>query len=181
MTVESATSLPTLDETLPADTDLFKFGAAHIRLLKQLLKTEFVRGTFTPTVTFATPGDFSPTYITQVGHFVKFGGMLFFSLHLQWTNNAFSTASGACTIGGFPHAAKASSPATQSVAIGRLDKATLAATIRHIALLFTAGGTTVTLAASRSGALATFNLTTAQIPAGTTNMLLTANGIYEVD
>jgi len=66
-------------------------------------------GTFTPTFTFATPGDLSVAYTSQHGSYIKLGKLVYFQLALSCTPT-FSTASGNIRIAGLP-------VATQNVAL----------------------------------------------------------------
>ncbi len=56
---------------------------------------------YTPTITFATPGDLSVTYTTQVGFYVQTGGVLYYRFLVAGTPT-YTTASGACRVAGFP-------------------------------------------------------------------------------
>ena len=59
---------------------------------------------FTPVLTFETPGDFSPTYTTQKGRYwlTPGGDRLDFSLYINANLNAFTTAAGNARISGMP-------------------------------------------------------------------------------
>lgn len=59
--------------------------------------------TFTPAVTFATPGDLSVSYAQQYGGYYKIGGVYFVTLGLEFTPT-FTTASGNFHITGLPAA-----------------------------------------------------------------------------
>ena len=56
-------------------------------------------GSFTPTITFATPGDLSVAYSKQTGNFYKVDKVVHFSISLAFTPT-FSTASGELRISG---------------------------------------------------------------------------------
>ncbi len=71
---------------------------------------------FTPTVTFATPGTSSISYGTQTGTYVKIDSVYLFTLKLQFTPT-IGTASGAIRIGGLPATATADS----IIALGELN------------------------------------------------------------
>ena len=73
---------------------------------------------FTPTVRFATPGDSSFVYGEQSGRWSLSGAVMNFTIDLDFTTNAYTTASGAFEILGLPIQAKnLHSP----VSIGRWD------------------------------------------------------------
>jgi hypothetical protein len=63
---------------------------------------------FTPTVTFATPGDFSVTYTTAKGRYWREGQTIKFRINITFTPT-FTTASGAIRISGLPYASRAAS------------------------------------------------------------------------
>lgn len=64
-------------------------------------------GTFTPTLTFGTPGDLSVVYSAQLGTYVKIGAQVFFDLQVSASTWTHSTASGNLRIGGLPFTAAA--------------------------------------------------------------------------
>lgn len=59
-------------------------------------------GSFTPTVTFATPGDLSVTYGEQTGRYNKLPGNRYIVLIRLNFTATFTTASGALRVGGLP-------------------------------------------------------------------------------
>lgn len=62
--------------------------------INQLLGA-FETGTWTPTFTFATPGDLSVAYTAQEGQYQRIGARLFFSTRIVLTPTFGGTASGA--------------------------------------------------------------------------------------
>lgn len=58
-------------------------------------------GTFTPTVSFATPGDLSLSYLQQTGNYIRVGKLLFVSINVRFTPT-YTTASGQFYITGMP-------------------------------------------------------------------------------
>lgn len=65
---------------------------------------DYEEGSWTPTITFATPGDLSVTYSLQAGTYIKIGSKV--SLWGRVATSAFThtTAAGDARIGGFPFA-----------------------------------------------------------------------------
>lgn len=61
----------------------------------------YERGTFTPTLTFQTPGDLSVSYTTQLGFYTRIGKKVFLDVVVAGTPT-FTTASGNFRVGGFP-------------------------------------------------------------------------------
>lgn len=66
----------------------------------------FEVGAFTPTFTFATPGDLSVSYAQQQGAFWRVGSLVFIRLRLQCAPT-FSSSSGAPLLQGLPYASAA--------------------------------------------------------------------------
>jgi hypothetical protein len=65
----------------------------------------YTPGTFTPVLTFATPGNLSVTYDTQAGFYTKNGREVTLSIALDTATFTHTTASGALTITGLPFTA----------------------------------------------------------------------------
>lgn len=64
-------------------------------------KAETEVGTFTPTFTFATIGDLSLSYTTQIGNYWRIGDLCHIAITLNATPT-YTTASGEARIGGLP-------------------------------------------------------------------------------
>lgn len=58
-------------------------------------------GTWTPAITFATPGDLSPSYVTQTGTYTRLGRLVTIRADLRFTPT-YTTASGLFSITGLP-------------------------------------------------------------------------------
>lgn len=63
--------------------------------------------TFTPTFTFATPGDQSISYSVQTGYYTRIGNMVYITYTIRFTPT-YTTASGAANFTGLPFTANAS-------------------------------------------------------------------------
>ena len=57
--------------------------------------------TWTPTFTFATPGDLSVVYGTRVGTYIRIGKIVYYSMDVTFTPT-FTTAAGAASFSGLP-------------------------------------------------------------------------------
>ena len=68
-------------------------------------------GTFTPSLTFATPGDLSIAYSTQTGRYARVGNIVTVHVNLITSTFTFTTASGALTLNGLPFAVNATDAA----------------------------------------------------------------------
>lgn len=62
--------------------------------------SSYVEGSWTPTFTFATPGNLSVVYVTQNGSYTRFGNIVFVEFTLVCTPT-FTTATGSVRIAGF--------------------------------------------------------------------------------
>jgi hypothetical protein len=68
----------------------------------------YEEGTFTPSITFATPGDLAITYSAtiRVGTYTRIGNRVIVNFNVQTTAFTFTTASGALQITGLPFTSK---------------------------------------------------------------------------
>ncbi len=64
------------------------------------------QGTWTPTVTFSTPGDFSPTYSAQQADYIGLGDWAYVSFYVKFDTNAYTTAGGYLRLDGLPFASR---------------------------------------------------------------------------
>ena len=63
--------------------------------------------TFTPTFTFATPGDLSVSYSVQTGYYTRIGNMVYISYTLRFTPT-YTTSAGSAYFSSLPFTANAS-------------------------------------------------------------------------
>ena len=152
------------------------FGTAGLALPAAGGATGLQATSWTPTVTFATPGDFSPTYAEQMGRYTRVGNIVFYALRLQFTTNAYTTASGIFRINGLP---VTSAAFDQSMAIAGTEVTDISASVVCLSAYIPASTTRIQLQQSRD-ALASVNVTIAQIPASTANFVFSLNGWYFV-
>ncbi len=64
-----------------------------------------VTGTWTPTLTFATPGNLSVAYSTQTGSYERIGRLVTVRFHIVTSTFTHTTASGLCQVTGLPFTA----------------------------------------------------------------------------
>jgi len=69
---------------------------------------DYEEGTWTPTISFTTPGDLSVSYSAQTGLYTKIGRMVFITFNITATPT-FTTASGSLTISTAPFASTGAS------------------------------------------------------------------------
>jgi hypothetical protein len=132
---------------------------------------------FTPTVTFATAGDFAPTYNTQVGRYRLIGDLVFFNLILDFDTNAYTTASGNIRVGGLPQTARSGNDGNFSVSVGRHSKINLAGGYTQVGAVVAGGNTFMQLFQS-GDALNQSPLTASNFAASTSGFYIELSGFY---
>lgn len=117
-------------------------------------------GVWTPTISFATPGDFAATWSNQTGFYTKIGRMVFAQFVLVSSSFTWTTASGQLNIGGFPFPM-----AGLSIVTGVLDWAGITkAGFTEFSMTMNAGSTAQVIA-NGSGQLRT-QIVAADMPSG---------------
>ena len=107
-----------------------------------------VSPTWTPTLTFATPGDLAVTYTARSGSYVRTGNTVQVSFLIATSVFTHSTASGALSITGLPYTASGSVP----IAEGALEfQGITKAGYTNYTLNIAAGGSAMSIRASGSG------------------------------
>lgn len=109
---------------------------------------DYEEGTWTPAVTFATPGDLSVTYATQLGIYTKIGRMVICDFAITTATFTHSTAAGNLTITGLPFTVIAGQFARGSMSFQNVTKAgytqfTVAPVSSSTTLVFLAAGSGV--------------------------------------
>lgn len=94
---------------------------------------DYEEGTWTPVLTFATPGDLSVTYSTQTGFYTKIGRTVVLQGTIFTSAFTHSTASGNLQITGVPFAA-VSSRSNASMRWQGITKASFTDVIAHISV-----------------------------------------------
>jgi hypothetical protein len=125
-------------------------------------------GSFTPAVTFATVGDFSPTYTTQTGYYERIGQTVRGHILLQFTSNAYTTASGAFTISGLPFTVASANGGCSPT---RIQNATYGASQVQFGF-YPAVTTSTILGYAFRSALSPSTFGTTNIPASTSNFII---------
>lgn len=131
-------------------------------------KVEGVTVTFTPTITFATPGDLSVAYSTQVGRWIRVGNMVDVQIDITTSTFTHTTASGDMVIGTVPTAVTASGARWMgSMQWNNITKANYTQFCPYIR----SGDSTLSIASSGSGQGGPTNLTAANFATATTTIL----------
>jgi hypothetical protein len=135
---------------------------------------DYEEGTWTPVLTFGTPGDLSVAYTTQIGRYTKVGRLVHWSCIILTSTFTHTTASGNLLVTGLPFTAATLSGMVWSTACSlRYDKAgwtQISATVSSASssLFFIGNGSGVAQSAIAFG----------DMPTGTT-VTLRASGFYE--
>lgn len=95
------TAVTALQITVPA-TGNIKFPATQNASADANTLDDYEEGTWTPTLTFATPGDLSVTYSSRIGIYTKIGRMVYITFWVSTSAFTHTTASGTCSITGLP-------------------------------------------------------------------------------
>lgn len=142
------------------------FGAAAL--------VDYQEGTWTPVLTFPTPGDLAVAYTLQGGTYTKIGRQV--TAHFNLTTSSFThtTASGNLTITGLPFSNSASGSRFSAVSWGGITKAGYT-DIKSRILINVA---TITFQGSGSG-VAPSAITAADMPTGG-SVVLQSSIIFEV-
>lgn len=167
------TSSPTF-AALTLTNGQIAFPAVQVPSANANTLDDYEEGTFTPTITFATPGDLSVAYATQIGLYTKVGRMCAFNFTVTTSTFTHTTASGALTVAGLPFTGVSGSTATSTVRFLGITKAGFS---DYTSLVAGAVNTT-TFVACNSGA--TFStVVAADTPSGGT-VSLTSALVYHV-
>lgn len=135
-------------------------------------------GSFVPTVTFSTNGDFAPVGLSVAGGYQLKSDMCDIWFRAAWSNNAFTTANGQLRIGGLPFAA-AADMTIWGIPLTQFQGLDLGSLTRHVAGNIAAGNKYMTFRASTdTGAGTAIDAT--NLPANTTGIVFIANGRYKV-
>jgi hypothetical protein len=131
-------------------------------------------GTWTPVLTFATPGDVAVTYTTQAGTFTKKGREVTLAFNIVTAAFTFTTASGNLLITGAPFANSAAGARFGSLSWGGITKATYTQVNARVGL----STATINFQASGSGVAAS-PISATDTPTGG-SMVLNGTIVFEV-
>ena len=120
---------------------------------------------WTPAITFATPGDLAVTYTTQVGDLAIIDGEVRAGFRIITSAFTHTTAAGNLQITGLPIQANSDSGFVWSGALPSWGGITMAGGRTQCGLSITAGTSVITVTASGS-AVASANITAAEMPTG---------------
>lgn len=124
---------------------------------------DYEEGTFTPVLTFATPGDVAVTYSVRLGGYTKIGQDVRVAVNITTSAFTHTTASGNLWVTGLPFSTAGGITAHSAVLYGGITKATHPYIVTHL----TTGTAIVQFVGSGSG-VAVSAVTTADVPTGGT-------------
>ena len=134
---------------------------------------DYEEGSFTPVITFSTPGDLNVVYSQQSGTYTKVGRQVNFWINLITTTFTHTTASGGLLISGLPFAVSGNPPAT----MGRWVGITSSVTTPQINAIL--NGSTIIFEVMNIAAGTTSSLTTANAPTAVQKNIF-ISGAYNV-
>lgn len=135
---------------------------------------DYEEGTWTPVLTFATPGNLSVAYTAQSGSYTKIGRQVFLTCNLITSSFTHTTASGNLQVTGLPFTSSGSFSFVGVLEWGGITKANYT----QVNCAVGAAATTMTFTASGSGQSVS-SVTTADCPTGGT-MRLNFTFMYHV-
>ena len=130
------------------------------------------QGTWTPVLTFATPGDLAVVYSVQVGAYARAGNAFFIDAEIETSTFTHTTASGVLRVTGLPFTAASTGAFRCALQWGGITKAGYTDIVGVVG----AGFTSLTFQASGSG-VAPSNVTAANMPTGG-SVVLRFSGLY---
>jgi hypothetical protein len=134
---------------------------------------------YTPEVTFATVGDFAPTYAIQQGRAVKRGRYVKVEFNITFSANAYTTASGEFRIS-LPVASAASGVSSIGGSIVNMNNVDVGASCRSVGLLIP-NNAAYAVVRQFNDAAGGSTTTTVGIPASTASVTVAGTAEYRVD
>lgn len=121
---------------------------------------DYEEGTWTPAITFTTPGDLSVAYTNQLGFYTKIGHRVFIDIYVVTSTFTHTTASGNLSITGLPFAASVSTNQGCDILTNGIAKAGYTSfgfrtTAASTALILNTSGSGVTLSQITAAEMAT--------------------------
>lgn len=137
---------------------------------------DYEEGTWTPVLTFATPGNLSVVYTTQVGRYSRTGNVVHVQFNVTTSTFTHTTASGGCQITGLPfaHITQAGSANSMDMSWQGITKASYTQVSGRVG----SGGSLIELYASGSGQSVSA-VAAADMPT-TGSVVFIGSGWYEV-
>ncbi|MEY3186388.1 MAG: hypothetical protein RL675_207 [Bacteroidota bacterium] len=136
----------------------------------------YEESTFTPTITFTTPGDLTAVYNVQTGRYTRIGDRVFYNIVISATTFTHTTASGNLRINGLPYTA---ANVSDNYASGSCSfQGYTAAGYTSVSCMSLPNNTSLELIANGSGVVRKV-LAAADVPSGS-NKYIMCSGHYDV-
>ena len=108
--VLSIPSSPTLGGTVNLSGGQLQFPSTQIPSANPNTLDDYEEGTFTPTLTFATPGDLSTAYSARYGNYTKIGNVVFVTMRVSLSTFSYTTSAGGLVLTGLPFTPSSPTP-----------------------------------------------------------------------
>ena len=165
-----ATSNTAVTATLTPNLNGIQFPATQVPSGNPNMLDDYEEGSWTPTITFLTPGDLNVVYSTRLGTYTKVGGRVMLEQSVVCTTFTYTTASGQLQILGHPFNI---SGVVGSIAIGFSQGFSTGADTEMTGL-FSSGGSGHLFYFCNRTTGGTSSLTTTQAPSGAAKQLYTS-------
>jgi hypothetical protein len=157
---------PTVTGLLTASGGQIAFPATQVPSADANTLDDYEEGTWTPAITFATPGNLTVVYSTQGGAYTKVGRQVTAAFQIQTSTFTHTTASGDFQITGLPFTNNASYIYTGTMTFSGVTAASHAQIMPQLGT----SASLMTLRGSGSG-VAAANMNTSNLPTGGTVIL----------
>lgn len=163
-----------LNAANPSSTGLFTLGGGQLAFpavqnpsADANTLDDYEEGTWTPTLTFATPGNLAVTYGTRLGSYTKIGREVILRFHIATSAFTWTTASGLLQISGLPFTASAVQGSRGSLEWSGVTKASYT----QLTTIVGTGAAVITVNGSGSG-VGSSNVVATDLPSGGTVLLI---------
>lgn len=127
---------------------------------------DYEEGTFTPTITFSTPGDLNVVYSVRIGQYTKIGDLVNVSIRVITTTFTWSTSSSTLSISGLPFGLVSLANNLVAGAIGFFQGITLLGGDSTVGVFGINNTTVLAFNNTNYNTGAQANVTTAAVPSG---------------
>jgi hypothetical protein len=153
---------------------ILPFPATQIPSADANTLDDYEEGTWTPVITFSTPGNLNVVYSSQLGFYTKMGNVVNFGFIVTTSTFTHTTASGNLNINGLPFTCNA----TYAGRVAAIMQGYTKANFTQVMATVSGAGTGLIVVASGSGQTIA-NLTAADTPSGGT-LSVRCGGVYIV-
>lgn len=137
----------TLSGTVVLSNGQLLFPATQNASSNANMLDDYEEGTWTPTLTFATPGNVNVVYSIRTGEYTKVGDTVALSMHINTSTFTQTTASGLAQVTGLPFPAKTTANHIYTGAVGAFI-GTVGTGFTYVASLLASAASLLTFAAN---------------------------------